>query len=91
MNAPARQVLLVLMLVLGVVGCNGDVVFMGADAVVTPPPSDAMAEAAPGDGPKEGPPASDAMDAAALPEVAAEVAPEVGEPDAAPADDGGGQ
>ena len=84
MNAPARQVLLVLMLVLGVVGCNGDVVFMGPDAaVVPPPPSDA------GDGPKEGPAPSDATDTAVA-EVAEDVAPP--EPaDAAPADDGGGQ
>ena len=89
MNAPARQVLLVLMLVLGVVGCNGDVVFMGADAMVTPPPpSDAGDGSSPSDGAKEGGSPSDATDAAVA-EVAEDVAPP--EPDAAPADDGGGQ
>ena len=87
MNAPARQVLLVLMLVLGVVGCNGDVVFMGADALPPPPPPDAMAEtAAPGDAQPDHPAMmSDASDAAA-PEPDAIV-----EPDAAAATDGGDQ
>jgi hypothetical protein len=87
MNAPARQVLLVLMLVLGVVGCNGDVVLMLGDAA--PPPSDASAEVAPtvDSAPDNGGMmASDASDATAP----AEDAPLV-DPDGAAAADGGDQ
>jgi len=55
MNAPARQVSLVLMLLfLG--GCNGGATFVGGDA--TPPPSPAMDGG--GDAPKEGGNPSDA-------------------------------
>lgn len=91
MNAPARQVWLVLMLLLGFGGCNGDVALvLGIEAGTDAPAVDAAADGSPpGDAPPDGVAmTSDAADTA--PPLDVHMSVEV-EPDGAPATDGGDQ